>query len=161
MSTYRELYYRWEHEQWEAGAIDFDTDREQWAGLPEDLRSSVLAIVDSGHAAATAALEELIGPIEAAPTEEEQVLLTTRLVDSARHAVFYDLVRAQLTGATDNDLRTESANAPSDLLDAQKRVLSELEAEDVLPGFRAGLTNVIRDEERHLAFAQAFAKGSV
>src|SRR5205085_851239 len=38
LPTYRELYYRWERQQWSAQEIDFSPDRKQWEGMPPDER---------------------------------------------------------------------------------------------------------------------------
>src|SRR5690349_24383190 len=36
LPTYRELYYRWERQQWSAQEIDFKEDRQQWERMNED-----------------------------------------------------------------------------------------------------------------------------
>ncbi len=88
---YRDLYYRWERQQWEAGAIDFSEDRRQWSELPVDLKRSLswaVASVGAGHEPLTDALVPLV---DAAPSEEHHLFLATQLVDEARHTVFFDL----------------------------------------------------------------------
>src|SRR5438270_13150098 len=39
LPTYRELYYRWERQQWKAQDIDFSVDRKQWEGMAQDERT--------------------------------------------------------------------------------------------------------------------------
>src|SRR5579875_4119247 len=36
LPSYRELYYRWERQQWMTQDIDFSTDRQQWLAMNED-----------------------------------------------------------------------------------------------------------------------------
>ncbi|HWC32167.1 MAG TPA: hypothetical protein VG709_03480 [Actinomycetota bacterium] len=86
----RDLYYRWEREQWEAGAIDFAPDRSAWPALDPATRTSILAalacvLVPDGRVA-----ELLVPFVDAVATEEEQVFLTTQLVDEARAVVLSD-----------------------------------------------------------------------
>src|ERR1700682_2721926 len=38
LPTYRELYYRWERQQWRSQDIDFSSDLAQWQGMSEDER---------------------------------------------------------------------------------------------------------------------------
>ena len=39
LPTYRELYYRWERQQWRAQDINFSDDREQWISMSQDERN--------------------------------------------------------------------------------------------------------------------------
>ncbi len=87
---YRQLYYRWEHQQWEAGAIDFTEDRRDWAGFPDDLKRSFLWGLSSFYVGEEQVTHALVPFLDAAPTEEQQVFLSTQLVDEARHTVFFD-----------------------------------------------------------------------
>ena len=92
----RSLYYRWESEQWEAGALGLTTDRSSWATLAEDAQGSILAalgcfLVPDGR------VGELLVPfVDAVPSEEEQVFLTSQLVDEARAVVFCDRLRSEV-----------------------------------------------------------------
>lgn len=87
---YRQLYYRWERQQWEAGAIDFAEDRAQWQSFPADLKRSVLWGLASFYVGEEQVTHTLVPFVDAAPTEEQQVFLSTQLVDEARHTVFFD-----------------------------------------------------------------------
>lgn len=99
---YRTLYYRWEQERWEAGAIDLSVDREQWSqSLAPELKGLVLWTLTPLHAAAQLAVTALVPVVDAAPAEEQQVLLTTQLADVARHVVLLDRFYSEVsTGAT-------------------------------------------------------------
>lgn len=88
---YRELYYRWERQQWEAGAIDFSEDRRQWnETFSPELRRTFLWGLSSFYVGEEQVTNTLVPYVDAAPTEEQQVFLTTQLVDEARHTVFFD-----------------------------------------------------------------------
>lgn len=87
---YRELYYRWELGQWSSGEIDFTEDRAQWERLGVEPRAAVLAAVSSFYAGKEEVINALVAFGDAAPTEEQQVFLTTQLVDEARHIVLME-----------------------------------------------------------------------
>ena len=94
---YRALYYRWEREQWEAGTIDFTQDRRQWAkDFSPELRRSYSWGLSSFYVAQHQPTDTLVPFVDAAPTEEQQVFLTTQLADVARHAVFFDRFRTDV-----------------------------------------------------------------
>ena len=95
---YRALYYRWEQEQWEAGALDLVGDAAQWADLSPELRRSLSWWITALSAGAEETTNALVAFVDAAATEEQGVFLTTQLVDEARRAVFFDRVLAD-TGA--------------------------------------------------------------
>ncbi len=89
LPTYRELYYRWERQQWKASEIDFTVDREQWQSMPQDERTTRLyglASFFQGEASVTDALSPFI---MAMPEEEMRLFMTTQQVDEARHTVFF------------------------------------------------------------------------
>jgi ribonucleoside-diphosphate reductase beta chain len=89
LPTYRELYYRWERQQWRAQDIDFSEDREQWANMSEDermMRIYGLSAFFQGEACVTDTLSPYVF---AMPDEEMRIFLTTQLVDEARHTVFF------------------------------------------------------------------------
>lgn len=89
LPTYRELYYRWERQQWRAQEIDFSGDRKQWEGMSQDerkMRLYGLSAFFQGEACVT----DTLGPyVVAMPDEEMRIFLTTQLVDEARHTVFF------------------------------------------------------------------------
>jgi hypothetical protein len=102
----RDLYYDWEQNQWAAGAIDLQPDGSVWSDLEPRVRSLLL----EGFACSALAAERVardLGPlIDAAPTEEQQVFLTTQLVDAARHVVLFDLIRTQVLGGSETQHAT-------------------------------------------------------
>src|SRR5581483_7625831 len=77
LPTYRELFYRWERQQWRASEIDFQVDKQQWADMTEDehmMRIYGLSAFFQGEASVTDAL----GPyVTAMPDEEMRLFVTT------------------------------------------------------------------------------------
>ena len=86
----RSLYYRWEREQWEAGALDLSTDRSAWRELDPATRTSVLATLSCVLIPDGRVTELLVPFVDAVASEEEQVFLTSQLVDEARAVVLAD-----------------------------------------------------------------------
>ena len=89
--TYRSLYYRWERQQWVAGELDFEPDARDWTHrlFPEQ-RSALLWLASTSTAGEPQLAQTLVAFVDAAPTEEQGVFLTTQLADVGRHAVFFD-----------------------------------------------------------------------
>src|SRR5574340_936861 len=89
LPSYRELYYRWERQQWKAQDIDFSSDRRQWEGMSQDertMRMYGLSAFFQGEACVT----DTLGPyVIALPDEEMRIFATTQQVDEARHTVFF------------------------------------------------------------------------
>lgn len=89
LPSYRELYYRWEKQQWKASEIDFSIDRQQWEAMPQEertMRIYGLAAFFQGEASVTDTLSPYI---IAMPEEEMRLFVTTQQVDEARHTVFF------------------------------------------------------------------------
>jgi len=89
LPTYRELYYRWERQQWRAQDINFSGDRKQWEGMSQNERNMRLYGL-SAFFQGEACVTDTLGPyVIAMPDEEMRIFLTTQLVDEARHTVFF------------------------------------------------------------------------
>ncbi|HET7483320.1 MAG TPA: hypothetical protein VFK89_10710 [Actinomycetota bacterium] len=93
---YRSLYYRWEKEQWAAGTLDLTEDRVEWPSLAPGVRSFLTAQLGWFGLGADRATRWLIPFVDAAPSEEQQVFLSTQLVDSARHSVLFDRIASEI-----------------------------------------------------------------
>jgi ribonucleoside-diphosphate reductase beta chain len=90
LPSYRELYYRWERQQWQSQEIDFLADRLQWDDMGEEEQGSYLATLATFYQG-EACVTDALGPyVMAVPDEEMRIYLTTQLVDEARHTVFFD-----------------------------------------------------------------------
>ena len=115
---YRDLYYRWEHEQWEAGRIDLSEAAEAWANLDAFDRRHFADAVNWRRVRSELATTALVSFVDAAPTEEQQVFLTTQLADEARAGVFLDRVADEVMGTRGSEMSERSASA-DELVDPQ------------------------------------------
>jgi ribonucleoside-diphosphate reductase beta chain len=94
---YRQLYYMWERQQWEAGAIDLSGDRRQWVeDFSPELRRSLQWTIGPFFVGEEEVTKNLVPFVDAAPSEEQAVFLTTQLVDGARHTFFIDRVHSEV-----------------------------------------------------------------
>lgn len=128
-SGYRDLYYRWEHEQWEAGKIDLTADAGAWEELDPFGRRQIGDCVNWRRMRSELATTALVAFVDAAPTEEQQVFLTTELADEARAGVLLDRVASEVLGDGEQDMAARSAAATRNV---DPRVEALLEAS--LPG---------------------------
>ncbi len=198
--SYERLYRLWEQSSWSATQIDFSVDKEHWySKLTERQRESALWNYAMFLVGEEAVARTLTPVLDAAPTHEQSIFLTTQVVDEARHHVFFDRfmrevaglgrdrastleeMRPYLTWGFENifaelDRTTEALRRkPKDRpLLAQSVALYHLIIEgllaipgqhfiqryteklEILPGFTEGITNVSRDEARHVAFGIKF-----
>ncbi|MGB8346246.1 MAG: ribonucleotide-diphosphate reductase subunit beta [Ktedonobacteraceae bacterium] len=89
LPSYRELYYRWERQQWQSQEIDFSADRVQWEQMNEEERQDRLYGL-SAFFKGEACVTDTLGPyVTAMPDEEMRIFITTQQVDEARHTVFF------------------------------------------------------------------------
>jgi len=89
LPSYRELYYRWERQQWQSQEIDFSADRAQWEQMNEEERQDRLYGL-SAFFKGEACVTDTLGPyVTAMPDEEMRIFITTQQVDEARHTVFF------------------------------------------------------------------------
>ena len=124
---YRSLYYRWERQQWEAGAIDFSEDRRQWLEeFTPELRRSFLWGLSSFYVGEEQVTNTLVPFVDAAPTEEQQVFLTTQLVDEARHTVFFDRFYSEALDEQGNDMKSRLQAQTERLNDGFRTLLLEM-----------------------------------
>lgn len=120
---YRDLYYRWESQQWAAGAIDLAEDRAQWASFPEDLKRSLLWGLSSFYVGEEQVTHALVPFVDAAPTEEQQVFLSTQLVDEARHIVFFDRFYSEALDEQGADMKARLEHQTERLNDGFRTLL--------------------------------------
>jgi ribonucleoside-diphosphate reductase beta chain len=125
LPTYRELYYRWERQQWKSQDIDFNVDRQQWAGMTEDehkMRIYGLSAFFQGEACVTDTLAPFV---LAMPEEEMRIFLTTQLVDEARHTVFFSRFFREVMGIDMSQLEEQLAFARQYMNESLKYILIE------------------------------------
>lgn len=124
---YRALYYRWERQQWEAGAIDLAADRRDWTDrMSADLRRSLSWGLSSFYVGADQVTNALVRFVDAASTEEQQVFLTTQLVDEARHAVFFDRFHSEVLDEPGDDMETRLERHTGRLNPGSRSLLLEM-----------------------------------
>src|SRR5688500_2038960 len=94
----RELYKRWERQNWSAYDIDLTKDKDDWQMLPELLRNEVLGIFLAFFLGEAAVTDTLSPMVHAAPTDEDRQFLSTQLVDEARHTIFFERFFTEVIG---------------------------------------------------------------
>ena len=100
LPSYRELYYRWERQQWRSQEIDFTPDHQQWEQMSQQQRQDRLYGL-SAFFKGEACVTDTLGPyVFAMPDEEMRIFLTTQLVDEARHTVFFARFFNEVLGIT-------------------------------------------------------------
>ncbi|MDQ3964042.1 MAG: ribonucleotide-diphosphate reductase subunit beta [Actinomycetota bacterium] len=123
----RALYYRWERQQWSAGDIDFDDDRRQWHEMfGPDLRGTFVWTLAPFYVGRAQVADALVPFVDAAPTEEQQVFLTTQLVDEARHTVFLDRFYSEVIGSQGTDMRARVEAQMPQLNEGSRVLLLEM-----------------------------------
>lgn len=123
LPTYRELYYRWERQQWQSQEIDFSVDQAQWAQMSEQERGdriNGLASFFQGEACVT---DTLAPYILAMPDEEMRIFLTTQLADEARHTVFFARFFKDVLGVDQGKMEDQLAVARQYMNDKLKYIL--------------------------------------
>ncbi len=86
----RELYKRWEKQNWVVHDLDWTQDAQDWAGIPDDFKNEIMFGLRAFYMGEVCVTETLSPMVHAAPTTEDQQFLSTQLVDEARHAIFFD-----------------------------------------------------------------------
>src|SRR4051794_41743677 len=77
---YRELYERWERQQWAVGDLDFTQDRADWHERFDSDRRRAERYGLSGFFLGEQRVAQELGPmLRAAPTEEARIFLATRI----------------------------------------------------------------------------------
>ena len=97
--TYEDLYRRWEVGNWQATALDFTRDAEQWqTDFSELERKAAYWNYCLFFWGEDAVADGLSPYVDAAPLEEQKYFLTTQQVDEARHAVFFNRFMKEVVG---------------------------------------------------------------
>jgi ribonucleoside-diphosphate reductase beta chain len=90
LPSYRELYYRWERQHWQAQEIDFAPDMLQWRQMTEDAQLDFIRTAASFFQGEACVTDALAPYVTAMPDEEMRFYVTTQLVDETRHTIFFD-----------------------------------------------------------------------
>jgi ribonucleoside-diphosphate reductase beta chain len=86
----RELYKRWEKQNWSVYDLDWTQDAQDWAAVPDELKNEIIYGLQAFFMGEVCVTETLSPMVHAAPTTEDQQFLSTQLVDEARHAIFFE-----------------------------------------------------------------------
>lgn len=100
MPSYRDLYDRWEKQQWAVADLDFTPDREYWQSVPPEehaRRIWTFRLFFNGEERVTSTLAPFVW---AAPTPDIELFLSTQMVDEARHSIFFDRWWREVPGTT-------------------------------------------------------------
>ncbi|GCE31304.1 hypothetical protein KDA_67880 [Dictyobacter alpinus] len=125
LPSYRELYYRWENQHWEAGEIDFIPDIIQWEDTSAEeraLRIHALASFFQGEASVT---DGLAPYVIAMPDEEMRIYATTQLVDESRHTIFFTRFFNEVLGVDKGSLEDTLAHAKEFMNPYSKAIIIE------------------------------------
>src|SRR5258708_39702903 len=98
LPSYRELYYRWERQQWRAQDIDFSEDRAQWEGVSQDERNMRIYGLSAFFQGEACVPGTLAPYVLAMPDEGMPIFLTTQLVDEAGPTGFFARFFRRVTG---------------------------------------------------------------
>ena len=108
LPSYRELYLRWERQQWKTQDLEFTQDAIDHKRLtaeqsPEayDQSTKTYASFWIGEHQVTV---DLLPFVIAAPDTEQKLYLTTQVVDEARHMVFFDRFYREVIGVEEETL---------------------------------------------------------
>lgn len=103
LPSYRELYLRWERQQWKTQDIDFTQDKLDHNRLTvehtEAQRHQGHQTFSSFWIGERQVTVDLLPFVLAMPDDDQKIFLTTQVVDEARHVVFFDRFFSEVLGA--------------------------------------------------------------
>lgn len=141
LPDYRELYYRWERQQWSAQEIDFSPDKVQWATMPQQEREARIYGFSAFFKGEECVTNTLAPYIVAVPDDEMRIFLTTQLVDEARHTVFFARFFNEVLGIDLGNLEQTLTVAENNMNDALRYILIDA-LNDVSDRIRREPTNL-------------------
>jgi ribonucleoside-diphosphate reductase beta chain len=110
LPSYRELYLRWERQQWKTQDLDFTQDKLDYDRLQSEYNEEMLEQTRKTNASfwigEHQVTVDLLPFVLAAPDTEQKLFLTTQVVDEARHMVFFDRYYTEVVGSVGQDLHT-------------------------------------------------------
>ena len=110
LPSYRELYLRWERQQWKTQDLDFTQDKLDYDRLQAEYSEDMLEQTRKTNASfwigEHQVTVDLLPFVLAAPDTEQKLFLTTQVVDEARHMVFFDRYYTEVVGSVGEDLHT-------------------------------------------------------
>lgn len=98
-ASLRDLYVRWEKQNWSAHSLDFTQDAADWAALDPAMQERLLWVTSLFFIGEEAVTGSLAAWVLAAPTHDMEMFLSTQVADEARHTVFFDRFFSEAVGA--------------------------------------------------------------
>jgi ribonucleoside-diphosphate reductase beta chain len=110
----RELYRRWEKQNWAVYDLDWTQDKVDWdTKIPNEFKQEIMFGLRAFFMGEVCVTETLSPMVHAAPTTEDQQFLSTQLVDEARHAIFFDEFFRNVLGIEGVDaMKSDPLTAP-------------------------------------------------
>jgi ribonucleoside-diphosphate reductase beta chain len=96
--TAKELYYRWEKQQWAVAEVGVERDREIWQGMRPFVRQEVLNALAELEVGEVCVTETLSSLMDFAPEADDRLYLCTQIADEARHVRFFQTYLLANTG---------------------------------------------------------------
>jgi hypothetical protein len=125
--SYERLYRLWELSNWSATEINFDKDLDHWRNrFDEQQRRAALWNYAMFLVGEEAVARTLTPVLDAAPTHEQSIFLTTQIVDEARHHVFFDRFVREVAGRG-RDTTSTLREVESQLTWGFKQIFEELD----------------------------------
>lgn len=97
--SFRDFYHRWEHQQWQATEIDLSRDAADWQEMPDVVKDAMLDAMAGFYQGEESVTRNLAPLLLAAPTIEQEIFLSTQIVDEARHLVLFERFWQEVVGA--------------------------------------------------------------
>ncbi|HEV2370662.1 MAG TPA: ribonucleotide-diphosphate reductase subunit beta [Streptosporangiaceae bacterium] len=87
--TSRDLYFRWERQQWSVAALDLAQDTATWRELRPFVRAELLSALTELEVGEVTVVETLSSLVDRAPTHDDRIYLSTQMADEGRHVRFF------------------------------------------------------------------------
>lgn len=121
------LYRLWEANPWSAHALDFTQDARDWRERLTPAQRSAAYWHYAQFLQGEEAVARTLAPfVEAVPTQEQRVFITTQIADEARHHVFFDRFMREVVGL-DGDMAGKLDAIQPELTGGFKRVFAALD----------------------------------
>src|SRR3954463_16684427 len=122
--SYKKLFSRWEHQQWNSESFDFSVDRAQWESdeFTDEQREYMLWSLSSFFLGEERVTTELLPFAIAAPSHESRAFLATQISDEAKHMVFFDRFYHEVLGV-DAETLTKNVEAQRPKMNDEYREL--------------------------------------
>jgi ribonucleoside-diphosphate reductase beta chain len=121
----QKLYELWESQHWQSKEIDFSKDKEDWSGLSDEDKQSLIWVLASNYIGEERVTSEFAGLLMAYADHAEESYLSTQQVDEARHMQFFDRFYDEVIGMEGDDTRARLDNARKEMNEAFTKLFDE------------------------------------